>query len=104
MTSFSSAVKYLREFQHVIFPQAKSNFWKAKYDHEATKKARAAARAAKKTVRKSKKKPNASDLPKMDDTSESEVALDSPVLFLTTLLTLTIARMTRGPARQSKKR
>ena len=70
LTSFSSVLKYLHEFQQVIFPQAKSDFWKAKYDHEAAKKARAAAIAAKKTVRKSKKKPTASDLFKLDDSSE----------------------------------
>ena len=71
----------MREFQQVIFPQAKSDFWKAKYDREAAKKARAAAIAAKKTVRKSKKKPTGSELLKMDDTSESEVALDSWPVF-----------------------
>ncbi|XP_044360279.1 uncharacterized protein [Triticum aestivum] len=53
-------------------PKAKSDFWKVKYDHEAAKKARAAAIAAKQTVRKSKKKPTASELLKLDDTSESE--------------------------------
>ena len=60
--------------------QAKSEFWKAEYDHEAAKKARAAKKAAKKTAKKitkKKKKPSASDLLKLDDTSESEVALDS---------------------------
>ena len=51
---------------------------KAKYDHEAAKKARAAAINAKKTTRRSKKKKSlAEDLLKLDDTSESEVALDS---------------------------
>ena len=43
-------------------------------------------RAAKKTVRKSKKKPTASDLLKLDDTSESEVALDSLGLFFNHLI------------------
>ena len=57
--------------------QAKSDFWKAKYDNEATKKARAATKAAKKTTKKHKKKPTASDLLNLDETSESEVALDS---------------------------
>ena len=58
--------------------QAKSYFWKAKYDHEAAKKARTAAMTAKKTTRKSKnKKSTAEDLLKLDDDSESEVALDS---------------------------
>ena len=63
------------------FSQANDKFWKAKYDHEAAKKARAAAKAAKKTIRRSRKKPSASDLPKLDETSESEVALDSLGLF-----------------------
>ena len=50
------------------------------YDREATKKARAAKKAARKTALKTtkkKKNPSASDLLKLDDTSESEVALDS---------------------------
>nr|XP_020151304.1 pollen-specific leucine-rich repeat extensin-like protein 1 [Aegilops tauschii subsp. strangulata] len=53
--------------------KAKSEFWKAEYDHEAAKKARAAKKAAKKTAKKTtkkKKKPSASDLLKLDDTSE----------------------------------
>ena len=53
-------------------PEAKSVFWKAKYDHEAAKKARAAAMAARKTTRKPKKKKTASDLFHLDDASESE--------------------------------
>ena len=77
MTPFPSVVKYLHDFKPVICLQAKSDFWKAKYDHEASKKARATTIAAKKTARKSKKKPTASDLFKLDDVSESEVALDS---------------------------
>ncbi|XP_044459627.1 uncharacterized protein [Triticum aestivum] len=52
--------------------KAKSVFWKAKYDHEAAKKARAAAMAARKTTRKPKKKKTASDLFHLDDASESE--------------------------------
>ena len=60
--------------------QAKSDFWKTEYDHEAAKKARAAKRAARKAT-KSKKKPSASKLLNLDDTSESEVALDSLGLF-----------------------
>ena len=104
MNPFSSAVKYLHEFKHAIFLQAKSDFWKVKYDHEAAKKARATAIAAKKNARKSKKNTTASDLFKLDDISESEVALDSLGLLLATLLTLTIIRRTRGPARQLKKR
>ena len=65
---------------------AKSDFRIAKYDHEATKKARAAAIAAKKTTRKSKKKRTASDMFKMDDVSESEVDLDSLGLFFNNLI------------------
>ena len=80
--------------------QAKSDFWKAKYDHEAAKKARAAAITAKKATRRSKKKRStASDLLKLDNDSESEVALYSLGQFLITLLTLTISRTTRGPGR-----
>ena len=86
MTPFSSVVKYLHEFQHAIFLQAKSDFWKAKYDHGAAKKARAAAIAAKKTARKSKKKTTASDLFKLDDIAESEVALDSLGQFFNNLI------------------
>ena len=52
--------------------------WKAKYDCEAAKKARAAAINTKKMTRRSKKKKStAEDLMKLDDTSESEVALES---------------------------
>ena len=79
-------VKYLHEFQPVIFLQAKSDFWKATYDHEAAKKARADAIAAKKTTRNSKKKPTASDMFKLDDVSESEVALDSLGLLFNNLI------------------
>ena len=76
----------MRELKYVILPQAKSDFWKAKYDHEAAKKARAAAKAARKTSKKPKKKSSASDLLKLDDTSESEVALDSLGLFFNNLI------------------
>ena len=76
----------MHEFQHATLPQAKSDFWKVKYDHEAAKKARAATTAAKKTVRKSKKKPTASDMFKLDDVSESEVALDSLGLLFNNLI------------------
>ena len=76
----------MHELKYIILPQAKSDFWKAKYDHEATKKARAAAKAAKKTIRRSRKKPSASDLLKLDKTSESEVALDSPGLLFNHLI------------------
>ena len=60
--------------------QAKSDFWKAEYDHETAKKAGAGKKAPRKTAKKTvkkKKKPSASDLLKLDDTSELEVALDS---------------------------
>nr|XP_020164761.1 MICOS complex subunit MIC60-like [Aegilops tauschii subsp. strangulata] len=53
-------------------PDAKSDFWKVEYDHEAAKKARAVKKAARKNTKKKKKKPSASDLLKLDDTSESE--------------------------------
>ena len=76
----------MHELKYVILPQTKSNFWKAKYDHEAAKKARAAAKAAKETIRRSRKKPSASDLLKLDETSESEVALDSLGLFFNHLI------------------
>ena len=59
------------------------------YDHEAAKKARAAKMAARKVAKKTtkkKKKPSASDLLKLDDTSESEVALDSLGLFFNHLI------------------
>ena len=48
-----------------------------KYDHEAAKKAKLAAMNAKKSTRRSKKKKKttAEDLMKLDDTSDSEVAL-----------------------------
>ena len=68
------------------FPQADDNFWKVKYDHEAAKKARAAAIAARKTTRKSKKKKTASNMFKLDDVSESEVALDSLGLLFNNLI------------------
>ena len=63
--------------------QANSDFWKVKYDHEAAKKAKAAAINAKKTTRRSKKKKRstAEDLMKLDDTFDSEVALDSLANF-----------------------
>ena len=76
----------MRELKYIVLPQAKSDFWKAKYDHEDAKKARAAAKAAKKTSKKPKKKSSASDLLKLDDTSESEVALDPLGLFFNHLI------------------
>ena len=89
------------EFEPVTFLQAKSEFWKAKYDHEAAKKARAAAIAAKKTARKSKKKPTTFDMFKLDDVSESEVALDSLGLFFNNLIDTDSEPL---QSKQSKKR
>ena len=66
--------------------QAKSDFWKVEYDHEAAKKARAVKKAARKNTKKKKKRPSASDLLKLDDTSESEVALDSLGSFFNHLI------------------
>ena len=71
------------------FVQAGDKFWKVKYDHEAAKKARAAKKAARKTIKKTskkKKKSSAFDLLKLDDTSESEVALDSLGSFFNYLI------------------
>ena len=59
------------------------------YDHEAAKKARAAKKAARKAAKKTtkkKKKQSASDLLKLDDTSESEVDLDSLGSFFNYLI------------------
>ena len=69
--------------------QAKSDFWKTKYDHEAAKKARAAKKASRKAAKKTtkrKKKPSASELLNLDYTSESEVALDSLGSFFNHLI------------------
>ena len=68
--------------------QANSDFWKVKYDHEAARKAKVAAINAKKTTRRSKKKKKstAEDLMKLDDTSNSEVALDSLGQFFNNLI------------------
>ena len=60
-----------------------------KYDHEAAKKAKAAAMNTKKTTRKTKKKKKKTtveDLMKLDDTSDSEVALDSLGQFFNNLI------------------
>ena len=59
-----------------------------KYDHEAAKKAKAVAMNTKKTTRKSKKKKKttAEDLMKLDDSSDSEVALDSLGQFFNNLI------------------
>ncbi|XP_048536521.1 uncharacterized protein LOC125515130 isoform X1 [Triticum urartu] len=68
--------------------KANSDFWKVKYDHEAANKAKIAAMNAKKTTRrlKKKKKTTAEDLIKLDDTSNSEVALDSLGQFFNNLI------------------
>ena len=59
-----------------------------KYDHEAAKKAKLAAMNTKKSTRRSKKKKKttAEDLMKLDDTSYSEVALDSLGQFFNNLI------------------
>ncbi|XBI59896.1 hypothetical protein VPH35_040888 [Triticum aestivum] len=54
-------------------PAANDKFWKVRYDHEATKKARKVKKAARRAApRKKGSKPSASDLLQLDDTSESE--------------------------------
>ena len=69
------------------FSQAGDKFWKAKYDHEVAKKARKAKRAARKEAAKKKgKKATASDLLRLEDSSELEVALDSPGSFFNHLI------------------
>ena len=58
-----------------LFPQVDDNFWKVKYDHEAAKQARAAKNTERKTAKtgtSKKKKPSASDLLKLDDTSSDD--------------------------------
>ena len=58
-----------------LFPQAGDNFWKVKYDHEAAKQARVAKKTEWKAARtgtSKKKKPNASDMLKLDDSSSDE--------------------------------
>ena len=67
--------------------QAGDKFWKVKYDHEAAKKARKAKKAARKaTAHKKGNKPSASDMFHLDDTSESEVTLDSLDSFFNHLI------------------
>ena len=69
------------------FSQASDKFWKAKYDHEAANRARKAKRAARKaTVKKKGNKSSASDLLRLEDASESEVALDSLGSFFNHLI------------------
>ncbi|XP_044318647.1 uncharacterized protein [Triticum aestivum] len=68
-------------------PAANDKFWKEKYDHEAAKRARKAKRAARKAaVKKKGNKSSASDLLRLEDTSESEVALDSLGSFFNHLI------------------
>ena len=59
-----------------------------KYDHKAAKKAKLAAMNAEKSTRrtKKKKKTTVEDLMKLDDTSDSEVALDSLGQFFNNLI------------------
>ena len=59
-----------------------------KYDHETAKKAKAAAMITKQMTRKSKKKKKttAEDIMKPDDSSDSEVALDSLGQFFNNLI------------------
>lgn len=67
--------------------QATDEFWKVKYDHEAAKKARKAKKAARKAAaRKKGNKTSASDMLHLEDTSESEVALDSLGSFFNHLI------------------
>ncbi|SPT20832.1 unnamed protein product [Triticum aestivum] len=56
-------------------PAANDKFWKDKYDREAAKQARAAKRAERRNTKagtQRKRKPSASDLLKLDDTSDDE--------------------------------
>ena len=58
-----------------------------KYDHEVAKKAKPPAMNTRKTTRKAKKKKaTVEDLMKLDDTSDSEVALDSLGQFFNNLI------------------
>ena len=67
--------------------QANDKFWKVRYDHEAAKKARKVKKAARRAApRKKGSKPSASDLLHLEDTSESEVALDSLGSFFNHLI------------------
>ena len=62
--------------------QVGDKFWKVKYDHEAAKRAIKEKKAARKeAVKRKAKKATASDLLRLVDSSESEVALDSLGLF-----------------------
>jgi hypothetical protein len=91
------------------YSQANDNFWKVKYDHEAAKQARAAKRAERKATKignQRKRKPSASDLLKLDDTSddEEEVILNFPDSFIIILLTLIPFRRIRETAKRLRKR
>ena len=67
--------------------QAGDKFWKVKYVHEAAKRARKEKKAARKeVVEKKGKKATASDLLRLADSSESEVALDSLGAFFNYLI------------------
>ena len=67
--------------------QAGGKFWKVKYDHEAAKKARKEKKAARKqAIKKKGKKATASDLLRLADSSELEVALDSLGSFFNHLI------------------
>ena len=67
--------------------QAGDKFWKVKYDHEAAKRARKEKKAARKeAVKRKGKKTIASDLLRLADSSESEVALDSLGSFFNHLI------------------
>ena len=69
--------------------QANDKFWKVKYDHEAAKKARKAARRA--APRKKGSRPTASELLQLSDSSESEVTLGSSGSYSAFHLFLTIS-------------
>ena len=83
--NFNNFVFYSKTF--VYKSQADEKFWKVKYDHEATKKARKTKNAARKAAaRKKGNKPSTSDMLHLEDTSESEVALDSLGSFFNHLI------------------
>ena len=60
------------------FSQADDEFWKKEYDHEAAKRARKAKKAARRAATKKRgENPYASEFLQLEDSFESEVALDS---------------------------
>ena len=77
-----------------------------KYDHKAAKKAKIAVMNAKKMTRRSnkKKKTTTEDLMKLDDTSDSEVALDSLGQFFKNLIDTDPYQDDTGPVRPGKQR